>query len=118
MADAVKIGSSRLAIIAAVLAFFAVTGMSALSGWHAASFHDDVKTVLVDHADHHDDRHDGEQQGVDIHLSTHAFMHGLSLPLQLVQVQMPALSRQLWGAGISLVLTGVAPEALLRPPRG
>ena len=100
-----------------MLAFLAVLGMSALGGWHAATFHDDVPelTVSVEHV-HAADVMDDHDDNV-VHVAAHAVGHAFDIPAHAAPYVQLAGTAPAWPTVVTSDRAGTGPTSLLRPPR-
>jgi hypothetical protein len=100
----------------ALLAFLAVLGMTALSTWHSATFHDDdpAHAVSVTHA--HGDQGSTDPDGA-IHVAAHMVGQGVDLPAASVATLYAATGDVLWARGGDVLPKALGPPSLLRPPR-
>lgn len=113
----VTLHRSRIAVLATMLAFLAVLGMSALGGWHAATFHDDPPelTVSVEHV-HVADVMDDHDDNV-VHVAAHAVGHAFEIPaLSAPAIQLAEIAPA-WPTIVTIDRAGTGPMSLLRPPR-
>lgn len=122
--------SARVLLVLGVLfALLAVLNVTALTSWHTALLvHDDVvadaATLVHDHdADSEAEfKHTGERPdspAIDLHNLTHAMAHGLTGLVPGMELVVPGFQRlDHWFAGRNFALAGIAPEGLMRPPRG
>lgn len=103
--------------MAPMLAFLAVLGMSALGGWHAATFHDDTPelTVSVEHV-HAADVMDDHDDNV-VHVAAHAVGHAFEIPAHAApSIQLAGIAPA-WPTVVTTDRAGTGPTSLLRPPR-
>jgi hypothetical protein len=113
----VTLHRSRIAVLATLLAFLAVLGMTALGGWHAATFHDDVPdvTLAVSHV-HVADVMDDHDDNV-VHVAAHAVAHAFAVPTDVAPSFALAEVAPAWPTRESVDRAGTGPTSLLRPPR-
>ncbi|PNU05690.1 hypothetical protein A8V01_15175 [Novosphingobium guangzhouense] len=130
-------GSTKAVLLVGIIvALLAIANLMVLTNWHASlTGHDDLtadSTALGyghhhhDEADHADEDHaaagsglaDQETPAVDLHALSHAMIHGLAALVPGITVAVPPHeTANDWFAGRSFALSGISPEALLRPPR-
>lgn len=103
-------------VLATLLAFIAVLGMVALSGWHGATIHDDdpVHAASVEHS--HADTDQDDPDGA-IHLAAHAVGQSLAVPAHIEPSHLVVELASIWPSGELAGLRGLDPTSLLRPPR-
>lgn len=108
---------SRFALLGALLAFVAIVGLSAVSGWHSAAAHHDeaVHSVSIAVADVRPQQPAPESP---LHVEAHATSHLLALEEQLAPAVFSRLLPPGWVDLRSPMLAGREPAELLRPPRG
>lgn len=121
--------TSLLLVLGALLALFAMANMLTVTNWHSALVdHDDfgADAALFGHEDGH--RHDSPSaKGMDgdpaspandLHNITHSMIHGLADLVPDIELAIPLLAvAAAWFVGRDFALSGIAPQALLRPPR-
>ncbi len=102
---------------ATLLAFLAVLGMSALGGWHAATFHSDETelTISADHV-HVADVMDDHDDNV-VHVAAHAVSHAFGIPANTAPSVQLARVVLAWRTIDSILPAGTGPTSPLRPPR-
>lgn len=107
---------SRLAILGALLALLAVLGMSALSTWHSADFHDHDPARVASTAQAHDDDSPTDPDHA-IHAAAHLVGHGVALPMEVTSLAHSGSTDPRWIVDRAGLLPGLDPASLLRPPR-
>lgn len=103
--------------MATVLAFLAVLGMTALGGWHAATFHGDVPdvTLAISHV-HVADVMDDHDANV-VHVAAHAVGHAFEVPAHAAPSVALAEVALVWPRLDGIDRAGTGPTSLMRPPR-
>ena len=112
---AVAAHRSRSAILGALLALLAVLGMSALSTWHSADFHDHDPAHVASVAQVHDDQTPDPDNA--IHLAAHMVGQGIALPNATAAPAYSAALGTRWPIDRTDLRPGLDPASLLRPPR-
>lgn len=107
---------SRSVLVATMLAFLAVLGMAALSGWHSSTFHHDdaVPAVAVEHV--HGDVFNGDSDDA-VHVAAHAIGQGIAIPAHIDATRLTVEFAASWAIGETVIGQGFEPSSLLRPPR-
>jgi hypothetical protein len=108
--------ASRPALLGILLALVALLGMTGVSGWHSAHVHPDSPTHAAAAADDHGDASRNGLEGT-AHLAAHAMGHGFALPQQTAFLRPGLVTVKSWALTRALLLPGLNPAALLRPPR-
>ena len=121
---------SSSALFGAVLAFVAMLGLVAASGWHSAMVHDHmpVQVAAVDHdhdhdhsvAAEHDDHAPDKQNGGDgpVHVLAHAAGHWVAFEAPATAPVPTIAAARAWSILTASLPGGIDPSKLLRPPRG
>jgi hypothetical protein len=109
----------RSSLRAAWLALIAVVGIAMLSGWHAASFHDDAHpghaVSLHDaHGENETPKSDGHSA---VHIAAHAIGQGFDLPVDVSAPPLLVATARIWLANAIPERTAFEPSSLLRPPQ-
>ena len=104
-------------MMATLLAFLAVLGMTALGGWDAATFHDGVPdvTLAISHV-HVADVMDDHDANV-VHVAAHAVGHAFEVPAHSTPSFALAQAAPAWPNVDTIDRAGMGPTSLLRPPR-
>jgi hypothetical protein len=115
----VTISGLRSSLRATWLALIAVAGIAMLSGWHAASFHDDAHpghaVAFHDaHGENETPKSDGHSQ---VHIAAHAIGQGFDLPVDMATPPLPVATQPTWLASAAPRRTAFEPSSLLRPPQ-
>jgi hypothetical protein len=107
----------RLApLMGALLALLAVLGMIALSAWHGSNVHDDDASHVASVQHVHDAVLDDDADSP-IHVAAHSAGHGLAVPSSAAPLPRLTLHGQGWPELSAVVLSGLDPGSILRPPR-
>ena len=121
---------SPSAILGVVLAFVAMLGLMAVSGWHSAMVHDHsvVQVAAVDHdhdvdqtiAGEHDDHAPAKQNSGEgpVHLLAHAAGHWVAFDSPATAPVPALVAARAWSILTVSLIGGIDPSKLLRPPRG
>lgn len=104
-------------LLAALLAFAAIFGVFALSGWHSAMVNDadPVHAVSIEHVDTASKQTDPDGP---IHLVAHTIAQFLSIAVPATKSVFPALSERIWPLLVPFFRDGSDPSGILRPPQG
>ena len=110
---------SRFGLVATLLAFCALLAMNALTGWHAADAH--VDRPAIELTGEQGTEHTHEVDDDDFDHAIHGAAHAASQPFDLAVSALPpgplGFALRSWTASDALLLAGMAPTALIRPPR-
>lgn len=105
----------HILLLGALLALFAVVGMTALSTWHGATVHDHHASAASP-AQHHDDRAAADLDGA-VHVAAHAVSQGVDVPVAGAAPPLAAAPDRAWLVGRATLPKALEPPSLLRPPR-
>lgn len=112
----VRRGRGRAKLFAVLLSVLAVVNVVSLSSWHdAMDDHDDtsVESVLVQH-----DTDAAATLKIDLHGVAHSVIHGFAnMVLSAGVITGVTTVATAWFLVKNHILSGINPEALLRPPR-
>ncbi|MBB3877274.1 hypothetical protein GGR47_003542 [Sphingomonas aquatilis] len=108
---------SRSAMFGAVLAFLALFGLFAVSGWHNAMVHDDdpIHAVSIEHSHGSSSQTDPDAP---VHVLAHATGQWIGFADPFMPVAPLFADQRVWVVDVAPWLHGIAPAELLRPPRG
>lgn len=106
----------RTAFLGSMLALLAVLGMTALTGWHSATFHDDDlrSAAFVQHEDGAKGQTDSDGP---VHLAAHVVGEGILATTQAAAPLGAPVATRPWPSSETVLGTGADPVGLLRPPR-
>ena len=109
--------ANRYLIVGALLAMLAMFNVLGLNVWHSSMVgHNETKieSVLIQHGDD-----SPSMPEIDLHQATHTVIHGLAdiTPATGMVAGLFVVLR-IWFVTRDYVVSGLPPEALLRPPRG
>ena len=111
---------SRFGLVATLLAFCALLAMNALTGWHAADAHADrpaIELLAGELGAEHTHEADDDESDHAIHGAAHAANQPFDLAVGALQPGPLGFALRSWMASDALLHAGVAPTALIRPPR-
>lgn len=104
-------------LVGVMLALLALINVVGMTNWHNSIVgHDDTKiqTVLVQH-----DNNAPSMPEIDLHKMTHSVLHGFAdIAPSAGMVAGLFVVLRIWFVTRDYVVSGLPPEALLRPPRG
>lgn len=104
---------------ATLLALIAVAGIAMLSGWHAASFHDDAHpahAVSMHDAHNENETSKGDSHSA-VHIAAHAIGQGFDVPAHTATPLLPIPTPRTWLASATPKGAAFEPSSLLRPPQ-
>lgn len=104
-------------LLAALLAFLAILGVFALSGWHSAMVDDadPVHAVSIGHVDPAPDKADPDGP---VHLVAHATAQFLSIGMAARPSAFPTRGERVWVPLVPSFRDGSDAAGILRPPQG
>ena len=110
---------SRFGLVATLLAFCALLAMNALTGWHAADAHVDRPAIELAGETGAEHTHEADNDELDhaVHGAAHAANQPFDLAVGALQPGPLGFALRSWTASDAFLHAGVAPTALIRPPR-